>query len=71
MLIQRYRETNSVACHGAPGVSNSAGSALWAIDYTLRAATRGIRQAFFHQGIGYKYNFVRCFDSRNCIHRCY
>ncbi|RDX48499.1 glycoside hydrolase family 79 protein [Lentinus brumalis] len=52
-------ETNSVACHGAPGVSNSAGSALWAIDYTLRAAARGIRQAFFHQGIGYKYNFIQ------------
>lgn len=52
------RETNSIACHGAPGVSNTAGIALWVIDYTLQAATLGIQEAFFHEGVGYKYNFV-------------
>ncbi|EMD38720.1 glycoside hydrolase family 79 protein [Gelatoporia subvermispora B] len=52
-------ETNSVACHGAPGVSNTAGMALWVIDYTLQAATKGISEAYFHQGIGYKYNFIQ------------
>lgn len=30
-------ETNSYACHGAPGVSNTAGAALWALDYALFA----------------------------------
>ena len=52
-------ETNSIACHGAPGVSNTAGIALWAIDYTLQAATLGISEAYFHEGVGYKYNWVR------------
>ena len=51
-------ETNSIACHGAPGVSNTAGISLWAIDYTLQAATLGISEAFFHEGVGYKYNWV-------------
>ncbi|KAH9856965.1 glycoside hydrolase family 79 protein [Lenzites betulinus] len=52
-------ETNSIACHGAPGVSNTAGAALWAIDYTLQAATLGISEAYFHEGVGYKYNFIQ------------
>ncbi|TBU46627.1 glycoside hydrolase family 79 protein [Dichomitus squalens] len=52
-------ETNSIACHGAPGVSNTAGAALWTIDYTLQAATLGIKELFFHEGVGYKYNFIQ------------
>ncbi|KAM5530161.1 hypothetical protein V8D89_016163 [Ganoderma adspersum] len=52
-------ETNSIACHGAPGVSNTAGIALWVVDYTLQAATLGVKQAFFHEGIGFKYNFFQ------------
>jgi hypothetical protein len=52
-------ETNSYACHGAPGVSNTAGAALWGLDYALFAAQLGITRLYFHQGIGYKYNFVR------------
>ncbi|TBU48752.1 hypothetical protein BD309DRAFT_948782 [Dichomitus squalens] len=52
-------ETNSIACHGAPGVSDSAGAALWVVDYTLHAATLGIKEAYFHEGVGYKYNFFQ------------
>ncbi|GBE78909.1 predicted protein [Sparassis crispa] len=52
-------ETNSVACHGAPGVSNTAGAALWVIDDTLFASTISIRELYFHEGIGYKYNFIQ------------
>ena len=52
-------ETNSVSCHGAPGVSNVAGAALWGLDYALFAGQLGIARLYFHQGIGYKYNFVR------------
>ena len=39
-------------------MSNTAGAALWTIDYTLQAATLGIEELYFHDGIGYKYNFV-------------
>ncbi|KAH9949137.1 glycoside hydrolase family 79 protein [Amylocystis lapponica] len=52
-------ETNSIACHGAPGVSNTAGAALWAIDYTLFASTLAIRELYFHEGVGYKYNYFQ------------
>ncbi|KAI0259875.1 hypothetical protein BC834DRAFT_832798 [Gloeopeniophorella convolvens] len=52
-------ETNSYACHGAPGVSNTAGAALWGLDYALFASQLGITRLFFHQGIGYKYNFIQ------------
>lgn len=52
-------ETNSYSCHGAPGVSNTAGAALWGLDYALLAGQLGITRLYFHQGIGYKYNFVR------------
>jgi hypothetical protein len=52
-------ETNSYSCHGAPGVSNTAGAALWALDYVLYASQIGISRVHFHEGIGYKYNLVR------------
>jgi hypothetical protein len=52
-------ETNSLSCHGAPGVSNTAGAALWAIDYVLSAVKVGAEQVFFHDGIGFKYNLIQ------------
>ncbi|KZT74569.1 glycoside hydrolase family 79 protein [Daedalea quercina L-15889] len=52
-------ETNSIACEGAPGVSNTAGAALWVIDYTLFASTIGISELYFHNGVGFKYNFMQ------------
>jgi len=52
-------ETNSYACHGAPGVSNTAGAALWTLDYGLFASQLGISKVFFHAGIGYKYNLIQ------------
>lgn len=51
-------ETNSYSCHGAPNVSNTAGAALWALDYALFSPQAGIPRLHFHDGIGYKYNFV-------------
>jgi hypothetical protein len=51
-------ETNSYSCHGAPGVSNTAGAALWALDYALYASQIGVSRVHFHEGIGYKYNLV-------------
>lgn len=47
-------ETNSFSCHGAPNVSNTAGAALWALDYSLFATQIGISRVFFHEGIGFK-----------------
>ncbi|KAJ7158933.1 glycoside hydrolase family 79 protein [Mycena filopes] len=52
-------ETNSYACHGAPGVSNTAGSSLWALDYALFAPQIGISKVFFHVGIGFKYTLIQ------------
>ncbi|EIW84140.1 glycoside hydrolase family 79 protein [Coniophora puteana RWD-64-598 SS2] len=52
-------ETNSMSCHGAPDVSNTAGAALWALDYSLYASQVGIKRLHFHEGIGYKYNFIQ------------
>ncbi|KAJ8073456.1 hypothetical protein PM082_011732 [Marasmius tenuissimus] len=52
-------ETNSYPCHGVAGVSNTAGAALWTLDYALFARTLNITRVFFHQGIGYKYNFIQ------------
>ena len=53
--IAHYRSTG----HGAPGVSNTAGAALWTLDYTLFAASIRISQVFFHEGIGFKYNLIQ------------
>ncbi|KAJ7274489.1 glycoside hydrolase family 79 protein [Mycena haematopus] len=54
-------ETNSYSCEraGAPGVSNTAGAALWTLDYALFASQLGISRVFFHEGIGYKYNLIQ------------
>ncbi|KAJ7494571.1 glycoside hydrolase family 79 protein [Mycena galericulata] len=52
-------ETNSYACHGAPGVSNTAGAALWALDYALFATQVGISKIMLHNGVGFKYNLIQ------------
>ncbi|KAJ2962019.1 hypothetical protein NQZ79_g2828 [Umbelopsis isabellina] len=54
-----FGETNSYSCHGAPGLSNTAGAAVWGIDYSLQAAKLNITRCHFHNGLGYKYNFFQ------------
>ncbi|KAF8309021.1 glycoside hydrolase family 79 protein [Clavulina sp. PMI_390] len=54
-----YGETNSYACHGAPGVSDTAGAAIWTLDYVLQAASIGIPRVYFHEGVGYKYDLIQ------------
>ncbi len=44
----RIDETNDISCEGQPGVSNAFASALWALDYTARAATAGVVGVNFH-----------------------
>jgi hypothetical protein len=43
-------ETNTASCGGFPGVSNSFGAALWAIDYGLIMATSNFSRALLHIG---------------------
>ncbi|PVH84753.1 glycoside hydrolase family 79 protein [Cadophora sp. DSE1049] len=45
-------ETNSVACHGKDGLSNTMGALLWMIDYSFYMATLGADRLFFHNGKG-------------------
>lgn len=61
-MVHQVRErVTFVSQHGSStfvGVSNTAGGALWALDYSLFATQVGISRLHFHEGIGYKYNFV-------------
>jgi hypothetical protein len=45
--------------HGAPGISNTAEAAMWAVDYMLQAATLGVSRVHFHNGLGYRYNLFQ------------
>ncbi|CAE6486676.1 unnamed protein product [Rhizoctonia solani] len=50
-------ESNSVSCGGLDGVSDTFGSALFAIDNALQLASIGFSQVFFHSGgSGARYN---------------
>jgi hypothetical protein len=44
----RIDETNDVSCHGEAGVSNSFASALWAVDWTVRAMRAHVAGLNFH-----------------------
>ncbi len=44
----RIDETNSVSCEGFAGVSDTFGSALWALDYTAQALDAGVAGLNFH-----------------------
>ena len=43
-------ETNTASCGGFPGISDSFGSALWALDYGLQMAYSNFSGALFHVG---------------------
>lgn len=43
-------ETNTASCGGFPGVSDSFGAALWALDYALTMAYSNFTGALFHVG---------------------
>ena len=43
-------ETNTASCGGFPGISDSYGSALWALDYGLQMAYSNFSEALFHVG---------------------
>ncbi|KAH9003624.1 hypothetical protein EDB86DRAFT_2888634 [Lactarius hatsudake] len=43
-------ETNTASCSGFPGISNSFGAALWALDWALTMAYSNFTAALFHVG---------------------
>ncbi|KAG6850008.1 hypothetical protein C0991_010843, partial [Blastosporella zonata] len=43
-------ETNSATCGGLPGISDSFGAALWAVDYGLTMAAANFSGALLHVG---------------------
>jgi hypothetical protein len=45
-------ETNVVACGGSPNVGPQFASALWALDWSLRAGSRGMKGLSFHGQLG-------------------
>jgi hypothetical protein len=51
-LPLRVDEANSVACAGQPGTSDTFAGALWALDFSLIAARRGVAGVNFHGGLG-------------------
>ncbi|HYB23743.1 MAG TPA: hypothetical protein VED41_08095, partial [Solirubrobacteraceae bacterium] len=46
-------ETNDSACAGIPEVSQTFASALWALDWALRAASAGVSGLDFHGEVGF------------------
>jgi hypothetical protein len=58
-------ETNSAACGGFPGLSDSFGAALWALDYGLQMAYANFSGAMFHvDGLNASYN---AFTRTRCL----
>ncbi|QRV80175.1 glycoside hydrolase family 79 protein [Ceratobasidium sp. AG-Ba] len=43
-------ETNTAACGGFPGISDSFGAGLWAVDWALQLATQNFSTTLFHVG---------------------
>ena len=65
----RLDETNSTSCGGQPGVSDRFASALWAVDYLLDSARRGVAGAnlngFLEACFGYT---PLCSDANGRLH---
>jgi hypothetical protein len=54
-------ETNTASCGGFPGISDSFGSALWALDYTLQMGYSNFSGALLHvSGQDVYYNVSNC-----------
>ena len=51
-LTSRIGETNDTACMASPVVSPVFASALWALDWALRASSSGVRGLNFHGNLG-------------------
>ncbi|KAF5554632.1 glycoside hydrolase family 79 [Fusarium mexicanum] len=54
-LPKVFGEANSLYGQGAPKLSNPFGAALWAADFGLYSASKGIKRIHMHQGTNYRY----------------
>ena len=62
-------ETNTASCGGFPGVSNSFGAALWALDFGLQMAYSNFSGALLHVGgQSVYYNVCLVFWTSMCNH---
>ena len=62
-------ETNTASCGGFAGVSDSFGSALWAVDYGLQMAYSNFSGALLHiggQNVSYNVGIFVCLSSWCC-----
>ncbi|KHN98698.1 glycoside hydrolase family 79 protein [Metarhizium album ARSEF 1941] len=50
-----FGEANSLYNQGRPGLSNTFGAALWAVDFNMYSATVGFKRVHMHQGTNYRY----------------
>lgn len=51
-------ESASIKCTGQSGISDTFGSALWAVDLVMQATSTGLRQVFFHNGGSSQYSSI-------------
>jgi hypothetical protein len=58
-------ETNTASCGGFPGISDSFGAALWALDYGLQMAYHNFSGALLHVGGQNSYYNVSTSSFRN------
>jgi len=54
-------ETNTASCGGFPGLSDSFGAAMWALDYSLQMAYSNFSGALLHVSGEDVYYDVSCF----------
>jgi hypothetical protein len=58
-------ETNTATCGGLPGISDSFGAALWALDYGMTMAAANFSHALLHFGGQNVYYNVRFFSANS------
>jgi hypothetical protein len=56
-------EHNSLYRQGRPGLSNTFGAALWAVDFNLYCAANNIRRVHMHMGTNYRYQSWQPIDT--------
>ncbi|SMR57561.1 unnamed protein product [Zymoseptoria tritici ST99CH_3D1] len=56
-------EHNSLFRQGRPGLSNTFGAALWAVDFNLLCAANNIRRVHMHMGTNYRYQSWQPIDT--------
>ncbi|KXT00100.1 hypothetical protein AC578_5818 [Pseudocercospora eumusae] len=56
-------EANSLYNQGRPGLSNTFGAALWAIDFNLYCAAKNLSRVHMHMGTNYRYQSWQPIDT--------